>query len=300
MSKFVRGDRVVNPDFPDWGMGQVLSDEADGRVTVFFMDAGDKTLMLSHARLSKVTGHEAKSLFLDNLAIERDGEAKGFRSINEAMASFHKIFPGGFKGKKFAEWERDYKVDGHQLMLGLLDKQEFAKLLDKVNYTEICDRALKVVNKLNLIFPNEKMALKDGLKLPVNQQAFAERLYALLYGDDDMKRRFEAFAICLANLGAAKWPIVSYFQFIRFPDRFMFVKPMVTQNAANIIGFELHYSSELNWQTYDAVQKLAKYLKGRLSDMKPTDMIDVQTFMWCIDSAVYDQYLKDIRTAESV
>ena len=292
MSEFMKGDRIKHLECPHWGLGQVLADSSGGRVNAFFIDAGEKTLMLSHTKLLQVEGEEAQSLFLDNLAQDRSGKVKRFRSLKESVEDFEKLFPGGFHGSDYDEWERKYKVQGHQLIMELLDKQGFAKLLDNQDYKEVCDRASKVSNKLNLIFPNEKMAMKDGLKLEVNQQPFAEKLYELLYGEGEMKERFTGFASCLKQLGAAKWPIVSYFQFVRYPEKHMFVKPLVTQNVADIIGFELNYDSALNWLTYESVQKMAEYLRGRLAEMKPRDMIDVQTFMWCIDPSVFDDYVK--------
>jgi len=294
MTEYSKGERVKHPDRPDWGLGQVLSDSAGGRVSACFVEVGEKMLMLSHVSLVKVEGDEAKSLRLDNLAVDKDGKVKSFRSLTDAKDSFIRLFPEGFYSSDFIEYERDYKIHGHDLMVGLLDRLDYAKLLDKEDYQEICNRAMRVVNKLNLIFPNEKMALKDGLKLEENQQLFAKKLYALLYGEDEVKRRFDGFASCLGKLGAAKWPIASYFQFIRHPEQYMFVKPLVTKNAANILGFEINYQSELNWQTYDSVQQLAEYLKGCLDEMKPRDMIDVQTFMWCIDPAVYKEYLDEM------
>jgi len=294
MTEYSKGMRVKHPDRPEWGLGQVLSDSADGRVSVCFIETGEKMLMLSHVSLVKVEGDEAKSLRLDNLAVDKEGKVKSFRSLKDAKDSFIKLFPEGFYSNDFIKYERTYKIHGHDLMLELLDKLAFAKLLDKEDYQEICNRAMRVINKLNLIFPNEKMALKDGFKLEKNQQLFAEKLYALLYSEGEMKKCFSEFANCLVKLGAAKWPIVSYFQFIRFPEQYMCIKPLVTKNVASILGFEINYQSELNWQTYDSVQKLAKYLKGNLDEMKPRDMIDVYTFMWCIDPAVYKEYLDSI------
>ena len=72
----------------------------------------------------------------------------------------------------------------------------------------------------------------------------------------------------------------------------------MTQNAADILNFEINYKSKLNWVTYDSVQNLAKYLRECLGEMKPRDMIDVQTFMWCIDPSVYDDYMKELEAVE--
>jgi hypothetical protein len=145
----------------------------------------------------------------------------------------------------------------------------------------VCRRALRVSSATNLIFPNEKMALKDGLELPSNQQAFATALFNLFYGDDDLKARFKRYADILEGIGAAKWTIATYFLFIVYPEEYVFLKPTVTQNAAGISGFEINYRPDLNWRTYASVLAFANYLKAELAGLSPRDMIDVQSFMWC-------------------
>ena len=126
------------------------------------------------------------------------------------------------------------------------------------------------------------MALKDGLDLPSNQQAFATALFNLLYEDEDLKPRFERYADILEGIGAAKWTIATYFLFIIYPEEYVFLKPTVTQNAADISGFEINYRPTLNWHTYTSVLAFANYLKAELAGLSPRDMIDVQSFMWCI------------------
>ena len=91
-----------------------------------------------------------------------------------------------------------------------------------------------------------------------------------------------AFAKVLEELGADKWTTVSYFLFILLPEKYMFVKPTVTQNAAEISAFELNYRPQLNWLTYKSVLEFSEYLQSELVELKPRDMIDVQSFMWCI------------------
>jgi hypothetical protein len=142
----------------------------------------------------------------------------------------------------------------------------------------VCRRALRVSNATNLIFPNEKMALKDGLEVPAHQQAFATALFNLLYGDDDLKPRFEGYADMLEGVGAAKWTIATYFLLIVYPEAYVFLKPTVTQHAGDISGFEIHYRPDLNWRTYASVLGFANYLKTELVELSPRDMIDVQSY----------------------
>jgi hypothetical protein len=112
-------------------------------------------------------------------------------------------------------------------------------------------------------------------------------LFDLLYGSAEVAFRFEGFAKVLEQMDAATWPIATYFLFLRFPDRFLFLKPTVTQEAAEILGQEINYRPEPNWVTYSQVIALgdlvAKKLNARkLPTLSPRDMIDVQSFIWVI------------------
>lgn len=170
-------------------------------------------------------------------------------------------------------------------MLELLGKETFKKLLEQANFKEVCDRAKRVVNKTNLISPYEKIWFSNGVGVETNQKKFAESLFDILYGEGDMPVRFERFSTLLTEIGAAKWPIATYFMFITFPENHMFLKPVVTQDAANVLGQEINYKPELNWLTYSQVLALAERMKKELlkdgrSDLAPRDMIDVQSFIW--------------------
>ena len=118
-------------------------------------------------------------------------------------------------------------------------------------------------------------------KSDLNKQLFSERLYGLLYGEGALESRFNAFADCLGEIGSAKWTVLTYFLFIAFPSEHMFLKPVVTQRAAEVCGFELNYRSELNWLTYSKLLEFSQYLFKALAELNPKDMIDVQSFIWC-------------------
>lgn len=279
---FVKGDRVKHPSKPEWGLGQVLEDSAGNRVHVFFVGSGEKTLSLPHAPLVLVRGEEAKHAGLDYLKVP--GKGVKYRSLADSIEKFKAMFPGGFSSLRYKKEERDYKVEAHHLMRRLLDAHEYEPLLAAGDYEEICRRALQVVNKTNLIFPNEKMDLKDGLASSTHQRRLAESLHSLLYGGGGMEERFEGFADCLMKIGAAKWTVATYFSFLFYPDEHMFLKPSVTQDAAEMCAFELNYRPEPNWLTYRSLVDFSRFLKKSLieANLEPQDMIDVQSFVWCI------------------
>ena len=205
-----------------------------------------------------------------------------YQSLPESIERFLERFPQGFSGDRFAEEERDDKVRAHQFAQDLLSTSALVRLLSANDFVEVCRRALRVSNATNLIFPHEKMARKDGLKSPAHQQVFATALLNLLYGDDDLQPRCERYADILEGIGAAKWTVATYFLCIVYPEEYVFLKPTVTQNAADISGFAIHYRPDLHWHTYASVLAFAKYLTAELVGLSPRDMIDVQSFMWCI------------------
>lgn len=280
------GDRVKHPKMTAWGIGQVLENITANKVKVFFVNAGEKTLDINYVNLIQVEGAKASHPLLDNPPAKPKKRTAGnqYISLPEAKQEFMKLFPDGFKGEDYTQREREYKYEAHKLLITLLSEQAATKLLKAKDYAEICKRSLQVVNKTNLIFPNEKMDLKDGLESLENKKWFSETLFNLLYLEGDIEQRFMAFADCLLAIGAAKWTIATYFQFLRYPEEHMFLKPAVTKKAADLSAFELNYRPELNWLTYHTLLKFAKYLHTELTKLglKPRDMIDVQSFMWCI------------------
>jgi hypothetical protein len=283
MSELTQGDRVRHPGVPEWGLGEVLDVPKGGEVRVFFVEAGEKTLALRHVTLEIVPFEQAQHAVLDNLARGKKGGFSRYRSFAQSRGGFLQKFPEGFYDEQYLAEERDYKVEAHELAQTELGQTELNTLIGANDHEEVCRRALRVVNKTNLIFPQEKMALRDGVKSSEGQSAFATALHGMLHGEGDLQARFEVISSALSGIGAAKWPTVTYLPFIFDPVQHMFVKPMVTQRAAETSGFDIAYQPELNWHTYHRVLEFSRYLFDELEDQKPRDMIDVQSFIWCID-----------------
>lgn len=282
---FKKGDRVIYEKAKGWGLGEITELTGGPYCKIFFVNHGDTTIgKEAVSLLTKIEGKEAAHPLLDNLRISTQNKDIKFRSIGDLVSLFFKIFPKGFYDDVYLKDERTYKIDAHNLMTNLLNKPSFSDLIQLGKYEEICLNALKIVNKTNLIFPNEKMALKDGLKSAENKKLFSVSLFDLLYGSDELSKRFEYFANALEKIKAAKWTTQTYFLFVAFPEKFMFMKPSVTQYAADAFAFELYYRSEINWKSYERLLLFSQYVSDELSKindyLKPRDMIDTQTFIW--------------------
>jgi hypothetical protein len=276
-----KGERVRHPTMTSWGLGEVVDDSRGDLTRVFFVGVGEKTISSKHVSLITVDPSEASHPVLDNLRLS-DAPGIRYRSLPDSIQFFLERYPQGFYGDKFLREERNYKVAARELMIETLSEDILERLCESRAYSDVCARALKVVNATNLIFPNEKMALKDGLKSSDAQEAFSGSLFNVLFGPGPENERFEQFGAVLNRIGAGKWTTATYFLFLSDPHHFMFVKPIVTQNAAMLSGFEINYRPEINWLTYSRVLAFCEYLKNELADLKPRDMIDIQSFMWCI------------------
>ena len=213
-----------------------------------------------------------------------------------ARRKFLRFFPGGFRDETYVEWERSYKWETHERWLEALGRGEFRRLLRERQFQEIAARAVRVEQRSrhSMIFSFEKMALRDAVKPPEGAQAFAEGLYEFLHGRGSVERRFEAWVKVIAGLPRRQtrvltWPLATVFGFIAQPDTHIFLKPNVTRRAAEAYGFDFRYASRPNWGTYASLLEFAVRVRRDVRDLRPRDMIDLQSFIWVQGSDEYEQ-----------
>jgi hypothetical protein len=208
---------------------------------------------------------------------------------------FLRFFPGGFRDETYLDWERDYKWETHQRWEAALGHIEFRRLLRAGEHREIAARAVRVEqqSRHSMMFSFEKMALRDALRSDVGAATFASALYEYLHGTGTLERRFTRWVEAVASLPRRQtrvltWPLVTVFGFIAQPDIHFFLKPMVTRAAADAYGFDFRYSSRPNWNTYANVMDFARVVRRDVSDLRPRDMIDIQSFIWVQGSDEYE------------
>lgn len=226
-----------------------------------------------------------------------DRSGIGVRStagVTRCRRKFLRFFPKGFHDDTYIDWERDYKWEAHERWNELLGRDAFRKLLGARRFSEIAGHAVRVESRTNLIFSFEKMALRDAVKPAEGAEAFATGLYDFVYGAGTEQRKFERWIEIVAGLPRKQtrvltWPIVTVFGFIARPEFHVFLKPNVTRIAAREYGFDFRYSSKPNWETYSSLLEFAATVGLDLKDMKPRDMIDIQSFLWVQGSDEYEE-----------
>ena len=207
---------------------------------------------------------------------------------------FLRNFPQGFRDPKYLDWERDYKWETHERWEQELGRTEFQRLLRAGEHAEVAARAIRVEQRSrhSMIFSFEKMALRDAVKVEDGARAFAEGLYEYLHGAGDMPQRFANWVQVVGALPRKQtrvltWPLVTVFGFIAQPDVHIFLKPNVTREAARAYDFDLHYKSKPSWETYASLLDFAETVRRDQRDLKPRDMIDLQSFIWVQGSDEY-------------
>ena len=215
------------------------------------------------------------------------------RAAERCRRKFLRFFPDGFRDETYVDWERDYKWAAHQRWNETLSRHEHAALLKKRQFDEIARRAVTIESRTNLLFSFEKMALRDAVRMKGGAERFATGLYDFLHSAGDDQERFERWRDVVAELPRKQtrvltWPIVTVFGFIARPDRDIFLKPNVTREAAKAYDFDFVYHSKPEWETYRSLLDFAETVRRDQRDLRPRDMIDLQSFIWVQGSDEYD------------
>ena len=209
---------------------------------------------------------------------------------------FLRFFPKGFRDETYLAWEREYKWETHNRWEETLPRDEFRRLLRKREFFDIAARAVRVEqsSRHSMLFSFEKMALRDAVKSDEGARIFAEGLYGFLHGSASVERRFGDWVEAVAALPRRQtrvltWPVVTVFGFIAQPNTHLFLKPKVTRAGAHRYGFNFRYESRPSWGTYASLLEFAEVARGDLRDLRPRDMIDIQSFIWVQGSEEYEE-----------
>lgn len=208
------------------------------------------------------------------------------------ISKFLHYFKKGFQDEKYIAWERQYKWEAHTQFQQKLDAKTFKELLSAKAYEKIAETAIQIESKTNLLFSFEKMAIRDAVKSKEGAKQFASGLFQYLYTAGSLQQRFENFVESISQLPRKQtrvltWPLVTVFNFIAQPERHIFLKPKVTQRAAEKYKFDFDYISPPNWDTYESLLAFAEQIRSDAKLLRPRDYIDLQSFIWVLGSDEY-------------
>lgn len=277
-------------EHPKWGRGKIVQVDGD-KVRVIFRSEPQPKL-IDTARFPLPLADNQKDPYFGRIHLPAalgKGKAKGAGAVKssvtqaEAKRRFLAKFPLGFRDAAYQEAERNHKVEASERWAREMGREELERLLGAGEFAEVAQRALQIEAQANLLDVFAKAALRNASK--AEPEAFARGLAELVAGEGEMPDRFEGFAAMLDSLPQPKtqtfkWPIQTIFPFLADPREHLFLKPKVTQLAADRFGFDLQYRPQPAWDVYARVLEFARQLSQDLAELKPADLIDVQAFIY--------------------
>ena len=216
---------------------------------------------------------------------DQDGQFKRLITArNKCKKSFIEKYPKGFFDQGYIESSRSAPAAAHRLWIAELNKQKFGALLQQARYLDIARLAIEIESETVLLNKDEKAALRQALSTASSARAFALGLYQFLHSTDSDQKKFETFCQMLEALSShaaerSTWPVVTVFSALAQPRRYIFVKPIVTRQAALKYGFPFEYHAAPSWTAYSSMFDFAACLRADLSDLRPRDLIDIQAFI---------------------
>lgn len=196
-----------------------------------------------------------------------------FFGYDGARVRFLSFFPGGFKDAGYVAKERAYKVEAKRKL------EESTPLADALNGGGYGEAVLSAYRSTNLLSPFEKTRLQTLLRGSTADE-FVQA--AAAFANGDMKQPLAVMKSLLKPHDSAKWTVVTYLPFLWRPDVHFFLKPTMMRDFAERVGHRFHEvcSPDLDLSTYEALLNMAEETRRETGDLQPTDLIDIQSFMW--------------------
>lgn len=275
-------------EHPKWGRGKIVQVNGD-KVRVIFKSEPQPKL-IDTARFPLPLAGDQRDPYFGRIHLPAtQGKGKGVGGVKstitqaEAKRRFLAKFPQGFADSAYQAEERAHKVQASERWAREMSREELEPLLAAGEFAQMAQRAMQIEAQTNLLDVFAKAALRNAAK--AEPEAFARGLFELVCGEGEMPDRFEGFAAMLDSLPQPKtqtfkWPIQTIFPFLADPREHLFLKPKVTQLAADRFGFDLQYRPQPAWDVYARVLEFARQLAQDLADLKPADLIDVQAFIY--------------------
>ena len=195
--------------------------------------------------------------------------------FNGARERFLRFFPNGFHSTEYVKRERDYKIAAKSKL------DAFVPLERAATGSGFGRHVLSVFEATNLLSPFQKVRLRAALRGPA-ADTFIRAAARFTMGET--KPALVELEDALRPYLSARWTVVTYLPFLWRPDEHMFLKSEVTKDFAVRVGhrFASDYKARLDIAVYNSLLDLAASTKRELAELKPRDLIDIQSFIWVV------------------
>lgn len=208
------------------------------------------------------------------------------QKIAELVALLKRVYPdwAGFKDQNFTKgetaWKRKTVVKARQL----LSVEELRRLLNTGGFDEFISRLEAIGQDTTLLYRRVPKAgdLRILYHPQLDKAAFCRAVYDLLHGPDEAPQRLARYAAFITAAGLPNnWTFPTYFLFFCHPESEMFIKPLATRWFLEFAAGQRTFGSKPSSADYLLVRELAGQLLLAMRDFDPSDMVDIQSLVWC-------------------
>lgn len=271
----------------EWGIGKVL-DVSEHKITIDFMNGGIKLLNSRIALLEEIfdegeIGKFKEDKLLTSLTNKKNKKTSFSEKVplENLVKVFKEVYSGGFEDINYLEKERNNKVKISNEFKRLYSKENLKDIIQKDNYSEICERTKKLISATKIIHSIEKTNFRKAIGVKENQKEFIVTMCKFIEDDNLLNEEtFLQLKDYFNSIDCNKWTLITYFLNMIYPEKYPFLKPKVSKKAAEIFGFDLNYNMIPNWSTYNSFLKYTEFLEKELVGLSPRDYLDVENFIW--------------------
>lgn len=221
----------------------------------------------------------SKEALIDLLQKSILESADSFVGLEGAQARFLKLFPEGFTDIGLFRETNDGEIAFKRKMA-----EDVQRSLPMDGWPDIKDApeiALRLLRSKTFIDPYTKNDLARVLR---GEKARDYLKICTDFALGEIEDASAEFSFTFKGDNVAKWPALTFLPFFWKPESHMFLKPQFTREYASRIGhsFDIYYSPAPNGDTYTRLMDMVKETKDFLSNLNPSDNIDIHSFMWTV------------------
>ncbi|MBN4049457.1 hypothetical protein JYT86_00195 [bacterium AH-315-N03] len=295
-----------------WGLSIILR-KLDDRVQMQFQDGRIRTFKNGYYHLLDAVDRpldvtrsivRALAAMNDELAARAEDNATAV-SMEEQQAYFRELFGGGFQDEEYASHHRG---DGRKKplkrhrdalvkMAEALTQDELRAMLQAEGYAGIHAAAKKVIAMTDLVTVKDRKAFAEMDE--AHFEDFAHSLSAMLHGQSQLARRFDAYCRMLERtIGRSpSWGLATVLLGATSPQEHVAVRTKVHSLQARWMAPGLAVSGHPMGLLYERLVQMTKAVEQRLTDagFAPRDLLDVTDFMWATLRPKAQKRIEEVR-----
>lgn len=282
---------------PEWGLAMIVWEREDKR-GYLFEDGTLRVLAEPFYRFMQPVDAEtpaAGSVLTRLMTRVSSGSVRSARapsrqfSLSEQLQLFLQQYPDGFTGtwrdqrrgtaaKRPLKRHRDPAIQRAQQRLSRAFLKECSKRGD---FATAWNGVVEVLSQTDLVPSSQVNRLKQSTKRA--DEASLQALEAVLYGDEDLAGRFEAYVACASRLmrQAAPWELTTAILALVHPKDYVCVHSRGFRTQARWSMPELDGGPRVTAAAYAAFSREAQLVCQHLeqSGLTPEDYLDVHDFI---------------------